>query len=314
MRASAGDAARSGYAGDADAPGELRFVVAAGLVIILATAAWWALALWPAPVGAPAWLERTRLVCFGVHQNGLPDLAGWLALVGEPVGMLAALVVGWGAGVRALIRRIRTHAGARRAFRLALLLLAVGGLGAGWRIRSALAESRAGAWTAPAAGAVVRLDRAAPPLALLDQHGRRRTLADFRGRPVLLTFAYAHCETVCPLTVRAVTAAAARARGERPGASTPVVAIVTVDPWRDTPARLPALVREWGLGPDAVVLGGEVPQVEAVLDAWRVARARDPSTGEVTHSAVVYLLDARGRIAWAAPGEAGTLTALLRRL
>lgn len=318
LKGEAGDAGRAALpAGAGDGAREAGYVVAAAALIALVTAAWWALALWPAgraTAAAPAWLERLRLVCFGVHADGLPDTAGWLALVGEPLGMLGVLLVGWRAGVRAVARRIRTQAGARFGFRVAMLLLGAGALTAGWRIRSALAESRVGPWTTPPAGAAVRLDRAPPPLALVDQHGRTRTLASFRGRPLLLTFAYAHCETVCPLTVRAVTDAAARARRERPRAPTPAVAIVTVDPWRDTPARLPALVREWGLGPEAVVLGGTVPQVEAVLDAWRVARARDPATGELTHSALVYVLDERGRIAWAAPGEAGTLVALLRRV
>ncbi len=307
---SAGDAARAPIPASADAR-EAAYVLAAGLVILLATVAWWALALWPAPTGAPAWLERTRLVCFGIHEDGLPDAAGWLALVGEPLGMLAILLVGWRAGVREVARRARERGWTRVALRsVALVLLALGLLG-GWRIRSVLAAQRLEAWTPPPAGSVARLDRAAPPLALLDQRGRRRTLAELRGRPILLTFAYAHCETMCPVTVRAVTDAAARLRSRLPP---PAIVVVTLDPWRDTPARLPALAREWALPEGALVLGGSVPEVEAALDAWQVARSRDARTGEITHAPMIYVLGTRGRIAFQAPADAGTLVALGGRL
>src|SRR3990172_6306176 len=44
--------------------------------ILAVTAAWWALALWPLPDAAPAWLVRTRAVCFGALRDTLPSAAG----------------------------------------------------------------------------------------------------------------------------------------------------------------------------------------------------------------------------------------------
>jgi len=63
--------------------------------ILAITAAWWALALWPL-AGAPAWLARTREVCFGAAPGGLPDAGGWILLIGEPVGLVTVLAVVWG--------------------------------------------------------------------------------------------------------------------------------------------------------------------------------------------------------------------------
>ena len=78
-------------------------VVALG-VILAVTATWWALALYPAGAAAPQWLLRTRLACFGAGPDALPNAGGWVLLVGEPLGMLGILVVGWRA---ALVRDLR---------------------------------------------------------------------------------------------------------------------------------------------------------------------------------------------------------------
>ena len=89
---------------------------------------------------------------------------------------------------------------------------------------------------------------------------------------------------------------------------------MTLDPWRDTPARLPHVARRWGLGADEHLLGGSVMDVEAVLDAWRVPRARNTRTGEVVHAPVVYVVDRSGRLAAAASPGAARLAGLLRVL
>lgn len=74
-----------------------------------------------------------------------------------------------------------------------------------------------------------RLDRPAPGFALIDQRGSQIEFDRFRGRPVLVTLAYAHCETVCRVVVRDVLATRRRL-----AATQPVVAlVVTLDPWRD---------------------------------------------------------------------------------
>ncbi|HEX7091326.1 MAG TPA: SCO family protein [Longimicrobiales bacterium] len=294
--------------------GEERYAGAGLLLIVLATAAWWGLAFWPVGGEAPEWLVRTRYVCFGVRGGtGLPDAGGWINLVGQPLGMLAALWVGWRRGVCALMARVRRSARLRAAALVVALPLAAAGSLAGWRVLAAddvAAGPDPGAVDVPGAPPV-RLDRPAPPLALVDQHGAERTLEEFRGRPVLVTFAFGHCETVCPLLVRDVLEAQALLRAE-PGAPVPAVLVVTVDPWRDTPARLPALARAWRAGEDVAILGGDIARVEAVLDAWGVARDRDPRTGDVAHAALVYVVDGAGRIAYAAPGGAEMLTELVR--
>jgi protein SCO1/2 len=168
---------------------------------------------------------------------------------------------------------------------------------------------------APAPAALIlptnypRLDRPAPTLGLVDQLGDTITMKQLRGRPVLVTFAYAHCETVCPVVVHEVLRARARL-----AALDPAVVVITLDPWRDTPARLPAMAAQWRLPDGALVLGGDVTSVVAELDRWNVPRAREPRTGEVTHPNLVYVVDRNGMIAFATTGDADTIEQLVQRL
>lgn len=279
--------------------------------ILVITAAWWALALWPLPADVPAWLERTRFVCFGSTRDTLPTAAGWTLLIGEPLGMLVALVVIMRQDLLAgLAGLARTQVG-RGALAGTALLVVAGLAAAGVRV----AEARGARFFDPTSGALTavdaaaRLDRVPPPLALTDQHGSAFTLERLRGRPVAVLFAYKHCATVCPLVVYAARDARAQL-----GDSALALVVVTLDPWRDTPSRLPAMARDWQLGPDDVVLSGTVEDVNAALDAWQVPRARDEATGEITHGAPVYLLDAAGRMQYQAPGFADAILALARHL
>jgi protein SCO1/2 len=280
--------------------------------ILAITGVWWALALWPLPGDAPGWLVRTRAVCFGSVSNGLPTTAGWMALIGQPLYMLATLWLIWGEVLAAGLRALATSRSGRAVLQGSALVLVVALVAAGVRVAHAATGAPAGAELPVVAAAdVPRLDRTAPPLALVDQGGRRVTLAQFRGRPVFVTFAFGHCETVCPLIVHdVVRAQAGLAELE------PVVLVVTLDPWRDTPSRLPAIARQWGLGAHAFALGGPVADVERTLDAWSVGRKRNLRTGEVTHATLLYVIDRDGRIAFALAGGVGaaTIAGLARRL
>jgi cytochrome oxidase Cu insertion factor (SCO1/SenC/PrrC family) len=285
-----------------------RELTALGMVavILAATAAWWALALWPLPATAPEWLARTRWVCFGSAPQGLPNGGGWLLLLGQPLSMLLVLWVLWGDATRDGFRLLVRRTAGRGLVAAVAVAIAVGLTAAG--VRVARARER-GAADLPPAGTATRLDRPAPPLALVDHTGRPFTLEQISGRPAVVAFAFAHCATICPLIVREVLEAQALTADVAPA-----VVIVTVDPWRDTPARLPAIARHWELPPGAALLSGPVADVERTLAAWDIGITRDSLTGDVTHPGVVYVLGRTGRVAYAASGDASLLARLLRGL
>lgn len=277
-------------------------------VILAITASWWALALWPT-ADAPAWLVLTRETCFGTAATGLPDAGGWMALTGQPLGMLVVLFAGWGRDVKAGLRAVMERVSGQLAVGAAAAVLIAGVLGVVVRVRVADARPFATSSTEEVAGELNRLNDAPKPISLVDQSGRTVTLEQFRGRPVIVTFAYAHCETVCPTLVSEVLGAR-DALTSRP----PAVLIVTLDPWRDTPSRLPSIAERWGASGDVHVLSGVPDSVERVLNAWRVPRARNERTGDVSHPSVVYVIGQDGRIAYVVSGSQPVIRAAVEAL
>lgn len=288
-----------------------RWSVAALGLLLAITVVWFALALWPTSAASPQWLARAREVCFRPGTDGLPDAGGWLALTGPPLSLLGVLAFGWRDEVRSGLRLLTGSSGGRVLLAAGILFIFAGMGAVGVRVAAA------DAWVAPGLLRVAarlqdqpaRLDMRAPPLELIDQRGDLVSLDRFRGRSVLLTFAYGHCERVCPTVVRDVREAARRLAAD--GAES-VMLVVTLDPWRDTPSRLRYLARQWDLDEGAVVLSGEIETVERTLDAWKVTRVRDTRTGEVIHTRLVYLVAPDGRVAFATSGSTDELVDLAR--
>ena len=276
-------------------------------VILVVTASWWALALWPMGAEAPAWLLRTRDICFGTQPDGLPNAGGWILLVGEPLGLLVVLATVWGDALREGLAVLASRPVGRTALvGVSVLMLAGAATATRW-VAAARGERFAVNDADAGEGAVEVMDQAAPPLRLVDQLGATLDLRDLAGQPVVVTFAFGHCETVCPTIVRGLLAGR-----ERLGVAAPALLIVTLDPWRDTPARLPAMAEAWGLPAGAHVLSGGIEEVENTLTAWKVPRVRNEATGDLIHPSVAYLVGPDGRIQARFNGSSEALVRVLR--
>ncbi len=275
----------------------LRFAAGSFLVWLAVSVGWWVLAFAPLPV-PPAWLDQARAVCFGSSPSGLPDRYGWVMLVAGPLSMLGFLLAVWGAELRATLALA-----ARRLWGVALIVwISAALIGGGiWVARRVENARRAGAaWAAVPADERLpdgypRGFDPAPALGLVDQTGAIVDLEALSGKTVLVSFAFAHCVTVCPMLIGTLHAAVEGL----PGPDT-AVAVITLDPWRDTPRNLPAIATAWRLDriADARVLSGEVADVNAVLAAWGAGGNRDETTGEISHPGLIFVLDAQSRIAF----------------
>ncbi len=135
--------------------------------------------------------------------------------------------------------------------------------------------------------------KSAPDFMLHDQFGKPFTLAQYRGRPVVIFFGYTHCPDVCPT----ILANLARARESVANGSDSVVALVTVDPRRDTPAELGRFVGAFD--PAFIGLTGSSAQLDHVYRAYhvKIQMLKSKSAGYlVAHTAFVYYIDRNGRL------------------
>lgn len=114
---------------------------------------------------------------------------------------------------------------------------------------------------------------------LLDQDGRTVRLADdvVGDRIVVVDFVFTTCTTVCPILSTRLARVQA-GLGERAGREVRLVS-VSIDPARDTPARLKAFAARFGAGPGWTWLTGEVDAVERVLKGMGAYTARPADHG-----------------------------------
>jgi protein SCO1 len=121
---------------------------------------------------------------------------------------------------------------------------------------------------------------------LRDQDGKTVSLAEFRGRVVILTFMYTTCRDTCPLTATQIRGAL-----DDLGRDVPALA-VSVDPVDDTPERAREFLFRRGLSHDRMrFLLGSRAQLQPV---WRAYGVR-PQGNAFDHSAYVLLIDRHGR-------------------
>lgn len=116
---------------------------------------------------------------------------------------------------------------------------------------------------ASASSAAARVELA--DVTLTDQDGARVRLAEVLAgeRLVVVDFIFTSCTTVCPV-LSASMASLQRRLAERGGAEAQLVSI-SIDPVRDTPARLLAHRARFGGGPGWTLLGGDAGEVERAL-------------------------------------------------
>ena len=151
------------------------------------------------------------------------------------------------------------------------------------------------------------------PFTLSDQNGHRRSLAEFRGKVVLLYFGFAGCPDVCPTDLVAM-ADVIRSLGPDADELQPV--FITLDPERDTPEVLGAYVASFH--PRFVALSGTAEETRRVATSYKVAyekvRLPGAATYSIDHTAYVFLLDREGRfVTLFPPGTpAGRMATMVR--
>jgi len=135
----------------------------------------------------------------------------------------------------------------------------------------------------------------AQDFSLKDFNGKLRTLADFKGKAVVIFFGYTQCPDVCPTTLSDL-ATAMKQLG--PLSDKVQVLFITVDPERDTPQLLSKYMPSFD--PRFLGLSGDAAATEKVAKDFKVyyqkVPGKEPGSYSMDHSAGLYLYDPQGRI------------------
>ena len=133
---------------------------------------------------------------------------------------------------------------------------------------------------------------------LTDHNGKPRTLADFRGKVVVLSFGYTHCPDVCATTL-ADMAQVMRLLG-KDGDKVQVL-FITVDPERDRPEMLAQYVPAFN--PSFLGLYGDVQATAQAAKAFYVAYEKRPTASgyNMDHSTGTFLVGPNGKVRLRAP-------------
>jgi protein SCO1/2 len=132
-------------------------------------------------------------------------------------------------------------------------------------------------------------------LSLTDQDGKRRTLAEFKGKVIVVFFGYTQCPDVCPTTMVEL-AQVKKSLG--PDGERVQGVFVTIDPERDKPELLKAYMSSFD--PTFVGLSGSLQEVSAAAKEFKVFFAKVPGKSETSytmdHTAGSYVFDTNGKV------------------
>ena len=140
------------------------------------------------------------------------------------------------------------------------------------------------------------------PFRLQNQSGSMVTDKTFIGKYVLMTFGYASCAANCQSGL-VVISHVLDALGPEAGSVQPV--FVSVDPDRDTPAKLQSYLD--GVDTRFVGLTGATAEIARMTEIYRVyyrkIAGNNPSDYIMDHSTLIYLIDPRGDFLSAYPAD-----------
>jgi protein SCO1 len=124
----------------------------------------------------------------------------------------------------------------------------------------------------------------APEFTLTDQDGKRVSMEQYRGKPVVVTYTYTHCKETCPLQAQMIRGAL-----DDLGHDIPALAI-SVDPFGDTRSSARAfLARQKMTGRMRYVLGTR-RQLQPIWRGFSI----QPQLRDSEHQAYITLVDRKG--------------------
>jgi protein SCO1 len=188
----------------------------------------------------------------------------------------------------------------------------------------AISAAIAGAWVAarlstpeePVHARVLVTPRPVPDVPSIDHAGAAFGRTGFEGRWTLAFFGFTYCPDICPATLQ-VLAGTRRMLDDLPERERPAVVMISVDPGRDTPARLAEYVPFFH--PEFRGLQVPAEHLPELTRGFGAAYAYTPLGDDsytVDHTASLFLVDPQARVAavFPTPHTAENIAADMRRI
>lgn len=148
----------------------------------------------------------------------------------------------------------------------------------------------------PATATILSTKTAVPAFSAVDQDGDAIDQEVFKGQWDLVFFGFTNCPDTCPLTLQVLSAA--RKQLQEAGQSPlPRIVLVSVDPERDTPAKISDYIDNFG--DENLGITGDLDGIKTLADGLFVFFEKQDSAGDyyvVDHSAIVLVIDPDGRL------------------
>jgi protein SCO1/2 len=152
---------------------------------------------------------------------------------------------------------------------------------------------------APAAAIFPKIGDAVPDFALINQDNKRIHLAQYRGRPLLLTFIYTRCPLpdYCPRTSKNFSEIYQGLQSVAPSDRKPHLLTVSFDTDYDTPAVLrdyaarymnPVAFDKWEFAT------GSPEEIKKITGYFGLVYSKE--SGQITHSLITALIGADGKL------------------
>ncbi len=130
---------------------------------------------------------------------------------------------------------------------------------------------------------------------LTDHTGKRRTLADYRGKVVALFFGFAQCPDICPTTLSDLAQVKQQLGADGDKLQ---VLFITVDPERDTQEVLAGFVPAFDA--NFAALRGDKAEIDKVAKDFKIfaqkVAGKDGGAYTIDHTAATYVYDTQGRM------------------
>jgi protein SCO1/2 len=175
----------------------------------------------------------------------------------------------------------------RRSTALGLVLLVSVIFAAGWMVIRKIHPSSDFRLT------VLPQGSSSPDFRLTDFNGRPRSLADYRGRVLVIFFGFTHCPDACDTELFKLAQVMKRLG---PASDRVQVVFITLDPERDSLEPLKTYVTAFDR--HFVGLTGTSEQIDSAAKNYWVTHDKAPTSNDyyaIDHSTATYVIDAQGQ-------------------